>query len=133
MSKSAKKIMSLRLGSGNPVSGVSRRQWKERSGKNASKNKPTKGKSVVVVRRVDDQSKSTGSLGNPEQGGPPEGATGSGDDARPSTEVNPVEGMAVSMEDVTNPEEGLVDPMDIEIEEEVANIFRNMPYNLQKK
>ena len=61
------------------------------------------------------------------------GATGLGDDASPSTEVDPAEGMSVSMEDVTNPEEGLVDPMDVEIAEEMANIFRNMPYNLQKK
>ena len=131
VSKDGEKKMSLRLGSGNPVSGVSRKQWKDRSGKNAIKKRPTKGKSVVS--RVNDHSKSTGSLGNPEQVGPPEGATGSGDDARLSTEVNPVEGMAESMEDVSNPAEGLVDPMDIEIEEEVSTIFRNMPYNWQKK
>ena len=84
-----------------------------------------------MVRQGADQS--TGSLGNPEQGGPPEGATGLGDDASPSTEVNPAEGVSESMEDVTNPEEGLVDPMDVEIAEEMANIFRGMPYRLQKK
>ena len=85
------------------------------------------------MNQVDDHSKSTGSQGNPEQAGPPEGATGSGDDAGPGSEVNPAEGMAESMEAESNPDEGMADPMDMEIEEEVSRAFRNIPYNMKKK
>ena len=38
-----------------------------------------------------------------------------------------------SLEDVTNPKEGLVDPMDVEIAEDMLNIFRGMPYRQENK
>ena len=121
VSNSAKRVMALRLSKE-----LNEIKLKDKARKMASK----KGKSVVVSQVAD---QSTGSLGNPEQGRQPEGATGLGDDAGPSKEVNAAEEVSESMEDVTNPEEGLVDPMDVEIAEEMANIFRGMPYRLEKK
>ena len=91
--------MSLRIGSGNPVSEVRRRQGKDKSGKTTTKIRPAKGK--TVEDQFADPSESTGSQGEP----------GS------ETEVNPAEGIA--------------DPMDMEVEEEVSRAFRNIPF--QKK
>ena len=99
MSKDGKRKMSLRIGSGNPVSEVRRRQGKDKSGKTTTKIRPAKGK--TVDDQFADPSESTGSQGEP----------GS------ETEVNPAESM--------------VDPMDMEVEEEVSRAFRNIPY--QKK
>ena len=115
VSKDGDRKMSLRMGSGNPVSDVSRRQGKDKSGKNANKKRPTKGK--TVVNQFDDHSVSTGSQGEPGK----------------EAEVNPAEGMAESMEAEVNPDEGMADPMDMEIEEEVSRAFRNIPYNMKKK
>ena len=43
--------------------------------------------------------------------------------------------MTESPDDITNPEEGMVelDAMDVEIAQDMVNIFRGMPFRLEKK
>ena len=118
VSNSAKKVMALRLSKQ-----LEEIKMKDRALKLASK----KGNRVVVSQVA---AQSTGSIGNPDQ---PEGTTGLGDDAGPSKEVKAAEEVSESLEDVTNPKEGLVDPMDVEIAEDMLNIFRGMPYRQENK
>ena len=59
MSKDGKRKMSLRIGSGNPVSDVRLRQGKDKSGKTTSKERPAKGK--TVADQFADPSENTGS------------------------------------------------------------------------
>ena len=80
MSKDGKRKMSLRIGSGNPVSEVRLRQGKDKSGKTTSKMRPAKGK--TVADQFADPSENTGSQGEP----------GS------ETEVNPAESMVDPMD-----------------------------------
>ena len=78
---------------------------------------------------------STEATGNPGQGSQPEGAASLGDEAGPSNEVEVAKEVTESPAVISNPEEGMVelDAMDVEIAQDMVNIFRDMPYRLEKK
>ena len=122
-SYSAKRVMALRA---NKV--LDEIKMRDNAIKLASKNAKRHG----VIKAAD---LITGSTGNPGQGSQPEGAASLGDEAGPSKEVEVAEEVTESPDDITNPEEGMVelDAMDVEIAQDMANIFRNMPYRLEKK
>ena len=122
-SYSAKRVMALRA---NKV--IDEIKMRDKAIKLASKNTKRQG----VIKAAD---LIIGSTGNPGQGSQPEGAASLGDEAGPSNEVEVAKEVTESPAVITNPEEGMVelDAIDVEIAQDMVNIFRDMPYRLEKK